>query len=476
MKTIRLILMLLVLIAAAGGFVWLALQPGEIAYRGGAVDVTMKPAAAAAIAVAAAVALMTVLWVLGWLWSLPGRMARASAEASTRKGLEAMGQALAAAEAGEPAEAQRTSQKALGYLGDRPAARLLAAVAAGRSGDSRTAERLFGELTETTGYEVAARRGLAELQLARGNRSAALTQAEAALLVSKKSQWPGEFLFRQRIEQGEWTEALAALDLIEKRGGVDGRILKRRRAAVLTAAAHRAEQQAERSAALEMALQATKLAPGFAPGVVMAARLSHVAGKDWQAAALIETAWESSPHPALALAYRDLKPDVSREEQSRWVKGLVARNKDHRESRLLQAQVALDCREVHEAIGHLDAVIAHQPSARAFSLRAAAARAGGDASGATRYLEQASAAPRDPDWSDLDPEGTAFAYTDADWAELVMSYGETGELVHPRHARGEPVRLTAALPEGSSQPVGDPHAPPRPDDPGISPLELLGRD
>ncbi|MCU0882920.1 MAG: hypothetical protein MUF14_09665, partial [Hyphomonadaceae bacterium] len=181
MKTIRLILMLLVLIAAAGGFVWLALQPGEIAYRGGAVDVTMKPAAAAAIAIAGALVLMLVLWLVGWLWSLPARIARASAESSTRKGLDAMGQALAAAEAGEPAEAQRTSQKALGYLGDRPAARLLAAVAAGRSGDSSTAERLFGELTETAGYEVAARRGLAELQLARGNRSAALAQAEAAL-------------------------------------------------------------------------------------------------------------------------------------------------------------------------------------------------------------------------------------------------------------------------------------------------------
>jgi HemY protein len=475
MKIIRLIVILLLIGAAIGGFVWLALQPGEIMYRGGPMDVTMKPAAAAAVGIAGVIALMMVLSLLGWLWSLPSRIAKASAESNTRKGLEAIGQSLAAAEAGESAEAQRTSQKALGYLGDRPAAKLLAAVASGRAGDGATAERLYGELTETAGFEVAARRGLAELQLARGNRSAALTQAEAALNLSKKAGWPAEFLFQQRIAAGEWTQALAALDVLEKRGGIDGKMIKRRRAAVLSAAAHRAEQQAERGPALEMASQAAKLAPGFAPAVVMAARLMAVGGKDWQAAALIEGAWETAPHPALALAYRDLKPNVSREEQAQWVKGLAARNKDHRESHLLLAQAALDNREVHQAIVHLDAVIARQPSARALSLRAAAARAGGDAAGATRYLEQAAAAPRDPDWSDLDPAGDAFAYTDADWAALVVSYGDSATLIHPRHARGEPARLTAAqveTPDAASNPVN----PPRPDDPGVSPLELLGRD
>jgi HemY protein len=476
MKTVRLILMLLVLVAGIAGFVWLALQPGEVMYRGGVADVTMKPAGAAAAFLLAGLVLMAILTVLKWLWSLPSRIARASADANNRKGLEAMGQAIAAAEAGEMAEAQRTSQKALGYLGEKPAAKLLAAVASSRSGDSATAERLYGELTETAGFEVAARRGLAELQLARGNRSAALAQAEAALSVSKKAQWPGEFLFQQRIASGEWAEALASLDMIERRGGVDGKMLKRRRAAVLAASAHRAEQQAERGPALEMAQQAAKLAPGFAPGVVMAARLSQIAGKDWQAAAVIETAWESNPHPALALAYRDLKPDASREEQGRWVKGLVARNKDHRESHLLQAQVALANREVHEAITHLDAVIAKQPSARALSLRASAARAGGDAAGATRYLELAAAAPRDPDWSDLDPSGAAFDYNDEDWADLVVSFGDTGELIHPRHARGEPARLTAAQTEPTPETTTDPTMPPSPDDPGISPLELLGHD
>jgi HemY protein len=54
-------------------------------------------------------------------------------------------------------------------------------------------------------------------------------------------------------------------------------------------------------------------------------------------------------------------------------------------------------------------------------------------------------APQEPDWSDLDPEGRAFAYQASDWARLVMTFAETGELIHPRHERRE--RSLSELPE-----------------------------
>jgi HemY protein len=54
-------------------------------------------------------------------------------------------------------------------------------------------------------------------------------------------------------------------------------------------------------------------------------------------------------------------------------------------------------------------------------------------------------APPEADWSDLDPEGRAFAYQTADWARLVITYAETGELIHPRHERRE--RALSELPE-----------------------------
>ena len=62
------------------------------------------------------------------------------------------------------------------------------------------------------------------------------------------------------------------------------------------------------------------------------------------------------------------------------------------------------------------------------------------------WLAQGMNAPQEPDWSDLDPEGRAFAYQAADWARLVMTYAETGELIHPRHerARAGPERAARA--------------------------------
>jgi HemY protein len=54
-------------------------------------------------------------------------------------------------------------------------------------------------------------------------------------------------------------------------------------------------------------------------------------------------------------------------------------------------------------------------------------------------------APQEPDWSDLDPEGRAFAYQPSDWARLVSTFAETGELIHPRFERRE--RALSELPE-----------------------------
>ena len=64
------------------------------------------------------------------------------------------------------------------------------------------------------------------------------------------------------------------------------------------------------------------------------------------------------------------------------------------------------------------------------------ARGRGDENGARTWLAQAAAAPREADWSDLDPEGPAFLYDDSDWARLVYAFGDGGQLIHPRMERG----------------------------------------
>ena len=84
-------------------------------------------------------------------------------------------------------------------------------------------------------------------------------------------------------------------------------------------------------------------------------------------------------------------------------------------------------------------------TARLAGLYARVAYAGGQSDEARLWLAQGVNAPQEPDWSDLDPEGRAFAYQASDWARLVMTFAETGELIHPRHERAE--RGLNALPE-----------------------------
>ena len=481
MKLLRLLMMIVLGIALIGGFVFVAVQPGQIAYTGGQTDVIVKPAAAAAILLGLTISLMILWGLIGWLWALPAKLKRAQLENARKRGLDSLGLALAAFDSGEVSEARRQAQKALGYVPDAASAKLLGAKAAVAAGDGAAGERLFGELTDTAGYSVAARRGLAELAISRGNSSSAISHAEAALQSSKKSPWPAEFLFQRRVLTADWDGALVALDDGEKRGLVGAKTAARRRAVVLSAGAHHAERMMEKSTALDMAQRAVKIAPGFAPAAVMAARLQSIIGKAWQAAGTLEAAWEASPHPALALAYKDLKASEDPSARGRWLDGLIRLNPSHRESRILAVEQALTNNDGVAAIAALEPLLSERPTSRILALRAAAAKVAGDEAGARDWLGKGANAPREADWSDLDPDGTAFAYEDADWARLIESYGERGVLVHPRLERSDSERLVtpelASLTQ-SATPTPDTMigSAPSPDDPGLAVFDGLGPD
>lgn len=480
MKLLRLLVMIVLSVALIGGFVFISIQPGQIAYTGGPTDVIVKPAAAAAILLALTIGLMVLWGLIGWFWALPGKLKQAQIENARKRGLESLGLALAAFDSGEVSEARRQAQKALGYVPDAPSAKLIAAKAAVAAGDGAAGERLYGELTDTGGYNVAARRGLAELALGRGNSSSAISHAEAALQSSKKSPWPAEFLFQRRVLTADWSGALTALDDGEKRGLVGAKTAARRRAVVLSAGAHHAERMMEKSTALDMAQRAVKIAPGFAPAAVMAARLQAIIGKAWQAAGTLEAAWEANPHPALALAYKDLKASEDPSARGRWLDGLIRLNPAHRESRILAVEQALTNGDGIAAVAALDPLLAERPTSRILALRAAAAGVSGDAQGAKDWLGKGANAPREADWSDLDPDGNAFAYEDADWARLIESYGERGVLVHPRLERSDAERLVA--PElasltqtlATTTPSEAAGNAPSADDPGLSVFDGLG--
>lgn len=304
-----------------------------------------------------------------------------------------------------------------------------------------------------------------------------MRHAVAAYGMAKTARWAWRAVLEQRLERGDW---VAALELVKS--GLDRKIVtpvaaERARAALLSASAASLETSPDpvfRAQALDHAVQAAKLRPGFVPGVVIAARLLAAEGKPARAATLIEQAWKQAPHPALALAYRDLRTDETPRERARRLQALAALNADHRESRILQIESAAMAGETALARSAAAALATEAPTARICALMARLAFAAGQSDEARSWIVRAPAAPQEPDWSDIDPSGRAFAYAPADWARLVASYAETGELIHPRFERREPVitelpplpvTYQASVPFLAAAAAGD-FAPLLPDDPG----------
>ncbi len=177
----------------------------------------------------------------------------------------------------------------------------------------------------------------------------------------------------------------------------------------------------------------------------MAARLLADDGKVAKAGQLIETAWKAEPHPALWLAYRDLKTNETPKVRAQRLTALAAMKPEPRESRILRVESALIGGDPVAARAAARLLDAEAPTARFAGLMARVAAANGEADEARAWIARGVEAPQEPDWSDLDPEGRAFAYRREDWARLVGSYGETGQLIHPRHERRE--RTMNDLPE-----------------------------
>ena len=471
-----LVFLLIVALLAAAAYAAASGDPGRasLVWLGWRVD-TSALAALVLVAVAALAFTLLSRFVL-FLLTAPARAQRARAEARRRQALETTTRGFLAAAAGEGAEARRLAQKAADLTDEQPAlARLLAAQAAEAAGDASAAQSAYAAMLGFPEMRLAGHRGLMLAASAQGDRAAVVRHAQEAYDLPRTARWAWTALFEARLQEAAWR---SALDHVQN--GLDRKLItpamaERARAALLAVSAADAERDPDaksRAQAADQAVQAAKLKPGFAPGVVVAARLLQADGKYARAASLIENAWKESPHPALWLAYRDLRVDETPRERAQRLQGLVALNPEHRESRILDVEQSLlsgDRAAARAAAERLDLEL---PTARLCGLMARTALAEGAQDEARAWIARASAASHEPDWSDLDPEGEAFNYTREDWARVVAAYAETGDLVHPRYERHEPVvselpeipmSYSPSLPFARAELPG----PPLPDDPGV---------
>lgn len=459
---IRLIITIALCVLTAIAAVWLTLNPGTASFEFLGWQAETSFALAMGLLIVFTFLLVVVWWLIVKIWTAPDTFRKFRERRRRESGFDALERALIASAAGQGELAVRQAARADALL-DRPAlSRLLAARAAEAAGDFNGAESHYEAMLEDPRTRLVARRGLASIAEARGDSQLAITHASDAFK-DAKLRWAFATLFNAQVAEGRWEEARKTLSEAEKRKEIAPDRAARRRAVLLVAEA-RACEEVQPDKAAELAERAATASPGFAPAATLAARLLAERRRHRRAAELIEAAWQASPHPALARVYGDLRKSDTKAKRAERLRELAALNPEHRESRLLKAEVALDNRNLEAARSALAPLLAQGvKTARLCALAARLSRLEGEEEAARRLMARAAHAPGEADWSDIDEEGRPFPYGEEDWKRMVFAWGDEARLIHPRYERFE--TLAEAVPETALLEAPAPRREPRPDAP-----------
>lgn len=374
----------------------------------------------------------------------PAEFFRWRAMGRRRKGFAALTRGLVAAAAGDDEEARRQTRKAISLVGEPPLALLLAAQTSQLEGDDESAQRYYTQMLQSKETEFLGLRGLFMAASRRGDATQAISIAERARVLRPKTRWALNALFDLNVARSTWTEAAAALDAQMRAKLIDPGIAKRRRAVLSAAAAREAERKGDAEQALRHAEDALSLAPSFAPAALIAAKHFAAQGRQWKAGSLIETAWTHEPHPDLARAYANLKPEESPPARAKRLAALAGINPEHPESQILSAAVSMSVGRFEEARETLRPQAERFPVARVCLLMADIERAFGGNEGlaARDWAMRASRAPQDAHWS-----CSACSRTHKEWSVTCAACGAFDTLSWQSGSRG----LVEQLAPGEAQ-------------------------
>lgn len=396
----RLIAILIAAGIAAAAMAWLASLQGGLLLTVGGYEFHMSVGVAAGLLIVLVVVAVFVHRVVVGIWGVPDRFGIWYSARRARQGYRALSEGLVAAAAGDAGEALRLARRTEKLLGSPPLALLLAAQAAQLTGDEEKQSAAYKAMLAHPDTEFLGLRGLFMEARKRGAEDEALELAERAHTLRPKAAWAANALFDLRSARGQWREAQTVLEEAARARLLDSDVARRRRAVLLAAEAIEAEKGGEGERALSRALEALALSPALAPAAALAARRLSAAGRVWKAQDVIEAAWAQSPHPELAIAYADIRPEEGTEARAKRLLGLTQLNRGHFESRLLEAEQAVALKRWSQARAALHPLAQSFTTARVCALMAEIAQEErGDMVAAHGWLARAVRAPRDAQWT-----------------------------------------------------------------------------
>lgn len=418
---LRLLFAFVLIVAFAVGAAWLADRPGSVVidWAGYRIESSAGIAVVGVLLFALIVSVLYRAW--RWLRRAPSELGEARQQVRLRRGHRALSLGMVAVAAGDKREALRQANRAASLLDEPPLTMLLSAQAAQLAGDTAGAEAQFRAMLERPETEFLGIRGLLSLAGRDGDRQTALKLARRATELRPDMPWVTEVSFELQAEAGNWREAEAALDRAEKKKQFQPDVVRRHRAVLRYAQAQEAERANRPRDAQNLAKAAADLAPDFVPAAVMQARLLTAADKLSKAERVISDTWAKSPHPALAAAWRQIRPDDTPSEQLKRLEILKSRNPDHPETHLLIAGSAFtseDWPSVRESLAKAGGEAAN-PDARVCRLMADYEETyNGNAAAAREWLVRAANAQVAGKW-----HCTACGQQSADYEPLCPACG-----------------------------------------------------
>jgi len=407
---IRLLFFVVLVLALGFGFAWLADRPGDLSIVWQDRRIEMSLMTAVTVIVSLIAAIMISWWLIRTIILSPRTVARYFRANKRDRGYQALSTGLLAAGSGDAAMARKMNKRTKGLLkaDQEPLIHLLDVQAALIEGRHEEARKLFAAMAEDPEAKLLGLRGLYLEAQRQGADEAAQHYAETAAEQAPHLPWAGAAALSYRTREGKWDEALKLLDRQRHAGTIDAAEASRTKAVLLTARA-RDHVDSDPTSARDDALNALKLAPGFPPAAVIAAKALLRQDNLAKAAKILQAAWKTNPHPEIAEAYvhariGDTSADrLKRAERLEKLKPLNPQSLDAVARAALEAHRFDLAREKAEASARL------QPCEGIFLLLADIEEAETDDQGRVRHwLSQAVRAPRDPAW-------TADGYVSETW-------------------------------------------------------------
>lgn len=315
------------------------------------------------------------------------------------KGYRALSEGMMALASGEGQVAMARASRAERYLQKPALTNLLTAQAAEMAGDRKKAEEVYKRLLANEKTRFVGVRGILRQKLAEGDTETALRLAQTAFALKPRHQEVQDTLLQLQAETGDWSGARDTLRAQLRYGALPRDVHKRRDAVLALTEARDILDEGKDIEAREQAIEANRLSPDLVPAAAMAARASLRKGSKRHATRIIRKAWAVQPHPDLAAAFAEIEPDESPQDRLRRFSRLFGAHPDHRETRLVAAELEIAAEDFPEARRALGNLVEEDPDARVLTIMAAIERGEGAPDAVVKgWLARALAAPRGPQW------------------------------------------------------------------------------